>query len=127
MAEPEKKETSKEPKEKKGMTAMDILSKDKGEKTPKTPKAKESKKRVRMKHTHIEHHYDHEGKEAGHTVRHTPLEGGQEVSYASPDLDGVHDGLEEHVGEENAGESQEPPEDQEPPAVAEQKQQQQMV
>jgi hypothetical protein len=58
------------------------------------------------KHTHIEHHYDENGKPQGHTTRHTPLDGGQDVSYASQDLDGVHDGLEHHVGEPNGDEGQ---------------------
>ena len=52
------------------------------------------------KSTHIEHHGD-----KSHTVRHTH-EDGTEKSYAAADLDGVHDGLEEHMGEPNAGEGE---------------------
>ena len=48
------------------------------------------------KHTHIEHHDD-----GSHTVRHTPADGGADTSYAAQDLDGVHDGLEAHVGDAN--------------------------
>lgn len=55
------------------------------------------------KHTHIEHHDD-----GSHTVRHTPADGGADTSYAAQDLDGVHDGLEHHVGEPNGGEGAEP-------------------
>jgi hypothetical protein len=70
---------------------------------------KESKKaaKVKHKHTHIEHHYDSEGKPTGHTVRHVPMGGGEETSYAAPDLDAVHDGLEEHLG--GPAEAPEPP------------------
>src|SRR5271154_3291606 len=60
------------------------------------------------KHTHIEHHYDEKGNPQGHTTRHTPMDGGQDTSYASQDLDGVHDGLEHHVGEPNGDEGQQP-------------------
>ena len=55
------------------------------------------------KHTHIEHHDD-----GSHTVRHTPADGGADTSYAAQDLDGVHDGLEAHVGDANGGEGAEP-------------------
>lgn len=55
------------------------------------------------KHTHIEHHEN-----GTHTTRHTPADGGPDVSYASQDLDGVHDGLEHHVGEPNGEEAQQP-------------------
>jgi hypothetical protein len=44
--------------------------------------------------------------------------GGEEVSYAKPDLDGVHDGLEEHVGEPNEGEAEAEPAEPQPAATA---------
>ena len=56
------------------------------------------------KHTHIEHHEN-----GTHTTRHTPMDGGPDVSYASQDLDGVHDGLEHHVGDPNGEEAQAQP------------------
>lgn len=67
------------------------------EKKPKKGKSKHRK-------TEIEHHDD-----GSHTVRHFPkadgtAPAGPEVSYAAKDLDGVHDGLEEHLGEPNEGE-----------------------
>ena len=92
---------------KKTVSVTDVLAKDKA------PAKSESKsggnkgaggKKKKMRHTHIEHHYDESGKESGHTIRHTPEGGGPEVSYTAPDMDGVHDGLEQHVGSENAGE-----------------------
>ena len=58
------------------------------------------------KHTHIEHHEN-----GTHTVRHTPVGGGEDTSYAAQDLDGVHDGLEHHVGEPNGEEAQAQPQD----------------
>ena len=84
----------------------DVLAKDKAEKPKSESKSasKDSKKKTKHKHTHIEHYYDANGKATGHTVRHQPMGGGEEVSYAAPDLDAVHDGMEEHVGEPNAGE-----------------------
>lgn len=95
----------------KTVKAKDVLSKDdakpakkvaskSAEKTETKPAAKkEEKKKTRYRHTHIEHHSD-----GSHTVRHVPTEGGEEMSYSKPDLDGVHDGLEEHVGDANEGE-----------------------
>ena len=56
------------------------------------------------KHTHIEHHEN-----GTHTVRHTPVGGGEDTSYAAQDLDGVHDGLEHHVGDPNGEEAQAQP------------------
>jgi hypothetical protein len=74
---------------------------------PKAPaadkKAPEMGSKRKHKHTHIEHHEN-----GTHTVRHTPVGGGEDVSYAAQDLDGVHDGLEHHVGEPNGGEGAEP-------------------
>ena len=68
------------------------------------PKMEHAAGKKKHKHTHIEHHYDENGKPQGHTTRHTPMDGGPDTSYASQDLDGVHDGLEHHVGEPNGGE-----------------------
>jgi len=79
-----------------GGTKPMAMSKSESKMAPKGKKAKH-------KHTHIEHHYDESGESKGHTTRHTPMGGGDEVSYTSPDLDGVHDGLEEHVGEDTPG------------------------
>jgi len=90
----------------------DVLAKDgKSEAKPKS-ESKPKKSKVKHKHTYVEHHYNEKGKSTGHTVRHIPMGGGEEVSYAKPDLDGVHDGLEEHVGTPNEGEeeAQEQPE-----------------
>ena len=94
-------EEKKEEKKPKTVKVGDVLAREKS--APKSEsKSKDSKKKkARMKHTHIEHHAD-----GSHTIRHTPMEGGEEVSYSKPDLDGVHDGLEEHVGEPNEGEEQ---------------------
>jgi len=94
-----------EEKKTKKVSVGSILAKDAPEKSKSESKPKaEKKKKHRMKSTHIDHHPD-----GSHTVRHTPMEGGEEVSYAKPDLDGVHDGLEEHVGEPNEGEEQAEP------------------
>jgi hypothetical protein len=75
-------------------------------KAPKAEKKGESKssdkeKKPKHKHTHVEHHDD-----GSHTVRHTPAGGGEEVSYAAPDLDAVHDGMEANLGQPNADEGQ---------------------
>ena len=104
----------------------DVLAKDKAEKPKSESKSasKDSKKKTKHKHTHIEHHYDAEGKATGHTVRHQPMGGGEEVSYAAPDLDAVHDGLEQHLGEPNAGEEQEEAAEQQPQQAQPQPQQQ---
>jgi hypothetical protein len=66
------------------------------------------KKKTKHKETRIEHHPD-----GSHTVRHIPVSDGTsppgpEVSYAAKDLDGVHDGLEEHLGEPNGSEGTPP-------------------
>jgi hypothetical protein len=89
---------------KKSISVKDVMGKDDKAAKPKMeksdkPTAGGSKRK--HKHTHIEHHED-----GSHTVRHTPMGGGEEVSYSKPDLDGVHDGLEEHVGEANGDEGQ---------------------
>ena len=103
--------------EKKAKTVKvgDVLAKDKKPESEPKAKSTDTKKKMKHKHTHIEHHYNEKGESAGHTVRHTPMGGGEEVSYSKPDLDGVHDGLEEHVGEPNAGEEAEPAPQQVPP------------
>ena len=72
------------------------VAKTKGESSKSEPSGKK-----KHKHTHIEHHDN-----GTHTVRHTGAD--SEVSYAANDLDGVHDGLEQHVGEPNADEGQQP-------------------
>ena len=92
---------------KKTVSVTDVLAKDKApakESKSESKKPSAGGKKKKMRHTHIEHHYDESGKESGHTIRHTPEGGGPEVSYTAPDMDGVHDGLEQHVGSENAGE-----------------------
>lgn len=104
-------EMKKDDKKPKVVKVGDILAKEKMEKPKGESKssAKDAPKKPKHKHTHIEHHYDAAGKSTGHTVRHQPMEGGQEVSYAAPDLDAVHDGLEEHIGSPNADEAPEQP------------------
>jgi hypothetical protein len=53
------------------------------------------------KSTHIEHHDD-----GSHTVRHDHENPDQSKSYAAADLDGVHDGMEDHLGQPNPGEAE---------------------
>jgi hypothetical protein len=53
------------------------------------------------KHTHIEHHDD-----GSHTIHHEHEDGKSHKRYAVADLDAVHDGLEDHLGEPNAGEDE---------------------
>lgn len=98
-----------------------ILSKegdDAAKSAKKAPKSKDYKskggKKPKHKHTHIEHHYDAEGNPTGHTVRHQG--DGNESSYAAKDLDEVHDGLEENLGEPNGDEGQEPTPEPQPQA-----------
>jgi hypothetical protein len=95
--------------------AESLLSNDSKPKVAAAPKASSAPKltepkaagvegaggKKKHKHTHIEHHDN-----GTHTTRHTPVGGGEETSYASQDLDGVHDGLEQHVGEPNGDEAQ---------------------
>lgn len=81
--------------------------------------AEEKKKKKHARHgyhrTEIEHHDDN-----SHTVRHIPhSDHAHEMpvkSYATADLDGVHDGLIDHMGEPNPGEEQD---QQAPPAPQE--------
>jgi hypothetical protein len=82
------------PKEK---ASPSLIEKLLGGKKEEKPAAKEE---VQHKVTKVEHHFGSDGKPKGHTVRHSP-DTPDEVSYAAPDLDGVHDGLEEHLGEPN--------------------------
>ena len=84
------------------LLANDSAPKGAAPKAAAKPKASTAPKKGKHKHTHIEHHDN-----GTHTVRHTPAAGGPEVSYAANDMDGVHDGLEEHVGEPNGDEGQE--------------------
>jgi hypothetical protein len=71
-------------------------------------KKKGPEKKGKGKHgfgeTRIKHH-----KNGSHTVTHTPESDGTsppgpETSYAVKDMDELHDGLEEHLGEPNADE-----------------------
>lgn len=78
------------------------------------PPAKDKSKK-KHRHTHIESHDD-----GSHTVRHTPADGGPEVSYAAQDLDAVHDGIEQHLGQPNDGEMAEEPAPQAPPQMGQQ-------
>lgn len=105
-------------KKQKKVNVADIMGGEKSEKSEKSEKKSDSGSKSdkgkatpkrKHKHTHIEHHYNEEGEEAGHTVRHSG--DGEEVSYAAPDMDAVHDGLEKHVGGPNGdeGEQQMPP------------------
>jgi hypothetical protein len=53
-------------------------------------------------HTHIEHH-----KDGSATVHHKHAEGEhKDVKHAVSDLDGIHDSLEDHLGQPNPGEGQ---------------------
>ena len=54
-----------------------------------------------VKHSRIDHHGD-----GTHTVTHYHHDG-SEHSHAVPNLDGVHDNLEEHLGAPNEGEEEE--------------------
>ena len=53
-----------------------------------------------VKHTHIEHHHD-----GSHTVTHHH-EDGSSKSSAHGNLDGVHDKLQETLGQANPGENE---------------------
>lgn len=109
MAEPEKKEKKVA---KVGPKATAAMTKDEPKEKPaKAPEKKSEKKdsKKKKKHgfgaTHIEHHTD-----GSHTVRHVPEDGGQEVSYAAPDLNGVKAGLDQNLGEPEGAEAPvEPP------------------
>ena len=61
----------------------------------KHPKKKKSMgKKHHYRETRIEHHHD-----GSHTMRHMPHDGGEEKSYAVPDLEGAKQGLDENVGQ----------------------------
>src|ERR1700677_4463140 len=84
-------------------TAAPILSKDHGPKMQKQktePRSQRQPGKKKHKHTHIEHHDD-----GTHTMRHTDAAGKETGSYTAQDLDGVHDGSEQHVGDANAPEA----------------------
>ena len=51
-----------------------------------------TKKKHSYKRTEIEHHADR-----SHTVRHIHAEPSKSKSYATADLDGVHDGMQENL------------------------------
>ena len=109
MALPIEKEVKPEAKEESAPKASASVADIMGGAKPKAksaaaPKAKAPKAKAKHKHTHIEHHDD-----GSHTVRHSG--DGNETSYAAPDLDAVHDGLEQHIGDPNGGEGQAPPTD----------------
>lgn len=88
---------------KKGLAEWDAATK--GKHLPHHVGEKMSKhKKHGYKSTHIEHHDD-----GSHTVTHHHHEDPKkDYSYAKPDLDGVHDGLEQHLGEPNEGEAPPP-------------------
>src|SRR5579863_10345296 len=86
----DKADKTEKPKKKKTVSVGDVLAKDKAPKS----EAKSSKGKKKHKHTMIEHHDD-----GSHTVRHAPVGGGDEVSYAAPDLDAVKAGLDKNVGD----------------------------
>lgn len=101
MAEPIEKEVKPEVKEESAPKASasvgDIMGGAKPKAKSAAPKAKAAK--TKHKHTHIEHHDD-----GSHTVRHSG--GANEVSYATPDLNGVKAGLDANIGggqDPNAG------------------------
>ena len=55
-----------------------------------------------FKHTHIEHHSD-----GSHTVHHADADSpAHDVKHAVADIDGVHDSMEDHVGQPNPGEAE---------------------
>jgi hypothetical protein len=101
--EDKKKNTPKEPKKAAELMGGKKSAKD-GEKSDKKDaksEAKDGKKGGKHKHTHVEHLDD-----GSHVVRHIPRGGGDEVSYSSPDMAGLHSGLDANLGgnEESAEE-----------------------
>ena len=99
MAETKEKETPK-------VSASKILSKE-SDKKPASKEEKSKGRKKKPKHTHIEAHDN-----GSYTVRHQHGDGSPETSYAAKNLDEVHDGLEENMGEPNADEEQQTPPDQ---------------
>jgi hypothetical protein len=70
--------------------------------------AEEHKKKKRahaghgIKHVHIQHHND-----ASHTVHHQHEDGkDHDVKHASPDMDSVHDSIQDNLGTPNPGEAE---------------------
>jgi hypothetical protein len=88
----------------------EVIPADKAKKMRKASEAegaltKHGKAKHGMKHTHIEHHPN-----GSHTVRHTPHADADgkmpdEVSYAAKDMDELHDGMEQNLGEPSADEA----------------------
>lgn len=72
---------------------------------PMAEEKKEAKKRPHAGHgykrTTVDHHDD-----GSHTVRHEHEDGVSHMSYAKADLDQLHDGLQDHLGEANPGEAE---------------------
>jgi len=65
-------------------------------------KKKSSKKGHKFRHTHIEHHDD-----GSATVHHQHEEGPEhDVKHAAANLDGVHDSMEDNLGQPNPGEAE---------------------
>ena len=63
--------------------------------------AHEKKKHHGFTHTHVEHHSD-----GSSTVHHVHKDGAhKDVKHAVSDLDGMHDSLQDHLGQENPGEA----------------------
>jgi hypothetical protein len=63
------------------------------------------KKKPHAGHGYLRTIIDHHG-DLSHTVRHEHEDGKSHKSYAVADLDAVHDGLEDHLGEANGGEDE---------------------
>lgn len=95
-----------EEKKAKPLSVKDVLAKDKKSKEEKT-----SGKKKKYRHTHIEHHAD-----GSHTIRHTPAEGGEEMSYSRPDTAGMMQGLQDNLGGGEQGGDQGDQGGEEPPA-----------
>lgn len=76
-------------------------------KMEKLMKEKDGKKKKKhaghgFTHTHIEHHGD-----GSATIHHQHEDGAEhDVKHAATDLDGVHDSLEDHLGQPNPGEAE---------------------
>lgn len=94
MADDKKKEAKT-----KSLSVKEVLGKDSKSKEEK-PKSKK-----KYRHTHIEHHSD-----GSHTIRHTPAEGGEEMSYSRPDTAGMMSGLQENLGGAEQSGAEEAPE-----------------
>lgn len=94
------------------MAGMEEAADEKHEKKPAKKKAEKKDEhhhhggRSKHRQTVIDHHEN--GSHTIHHIAHPNADGtpGHNVEYAVPDLDGVHEGLEEHVGEPNPGEAE---------------------